>query len=60
MTGSRIFPVKSEKTEFNGVNLQADLRIGISIRNYMVLLPVSATAGTYASTFTKVCSWLRK
>ena len=53
-------PVDSEKSELHGVDLKADLRTGMPIKNYRVFLPGSATAGTYASTFIKVCSWLEK
>ena len=49
-------PVDSEKSELNGVDLQADL----PILNYRVLLQVSAMTGTYVSTLIKVCSWLEK
>ena len=51
---------ESKKSELHGVNLQSDLRIDMSVRNYRVALPVSVTARTYVSTFTKVCSWSGK
>lgn len=50
--------VKSKKSDFHGVSLQAGLRRDTPILNYRLVFLVSATAWAYASTFTKVCLWL--